>query len=292
MNSPMIFHLEKTNPLQERKRTMKKFTGLLVFGLLLLTSQPSLFSQDAIPDRPSPPRLVNDFAGFLSRDDATYLENKRVEFNNQTSTQITIVTMSDLSGYAISDFAFRLGEKWRVGQEEFDNGIVILIKPKTSSEKGDVFIATGYGLEGAVPDAVAKRIVNAEILPAFRETSYLEGLDNAVDILFELTRGEYSADQYMKDSGEPTAEIGIGFFIFLLIMVSVISRIRRNRHYSPGHSLPLWTALFLAGSGGRSHSGSFGKFSSGSGNFGGFGGGGFGGFGGGSFGGGGAGGSW
>jgi len=292
MNSPMIFHLAKPNSLQERKFTMKKYTAGIVFGLLLLNSPSLLFSQDVIPERPSPPRLVNDFAGFLSREDAVYLENKLVEFNNQTSTQITIVTMNDLSGYAISDFAFRLGEKWGVGQEGFDNGIVILVKPKTSSKKGEVFIATGYGLEGAVPDAVAKRIVNAEILPAFKKTNYLEGLDNSLEILFELTRGEYSPDEYMKESGDPAAEVGIGFFIFLVIMLSVISRMRRNRHYSPGHSLPLWTALFLAGSGGRSHSGSFGKFSSGGGSFGGFGGGGFGGFGGGSFGGGGAGGSW
>lgn len=270
---------------------MKKYTVLLLFGFLV--SSQSLFSQDIIPDRPSPPRLVNDFAGLLSREDAAYLENKLVEFNNQTSNQITVVILSDLSGYAISDFAFRLGEKWGVGQEGFDNGIVILVKPKTASErKGEVFIATGYGLEGAVPDAVAKRIVDAEMLPAFRESNYLEGLNNSVDVLFELTRGEYSPDQYMKDSSEPTAGIGIGFFIFLLIMLSVISRIRRNRHYSPGHSLPFWTAVFLAGSGRRSHSGSFGSFSSGGGSFGGFGGGGFGGFGGGSFGGGGAGGSW
>ncbi len=272
------------------KDRIKKYAIHLVIGVLLLGSPASLFSQDAIPDRPTPPRLVNDFAGILSRDQVAYLENKLVDFANQTSNQITIVTLSDLSGYAISDFAFRLGEKWKVGQEEFDNGIVILVKPKTSSEKGKVFIATGYGLEGAVPDAVAKRIVEAEILPAFRKNNYLEGLDHAVDILFEITRGEYSPDQYMKDSGEPTAEIGIGFFIFLMIMLSIISRIRRNRHYSPGHSLPFWTILFLAGSGGRSHSGNFGRFSSGS--FGGSGGGGFGGFGGGSFGGGGAGGSW
>jgi uncharacterized protein len=271
---------------------MKNYALLLFSGLLLLSSQPSLSGQDVIPARPVPPRLVNDFAGFLSREDATYLENKLLEFNNQTSNQITIVTMTDLSGYAISDFAFRLGEKWGVGQEKFDNGIVILIKPKTSSGKGEVFIATGYGLEGAVPDAVAKRIVEAEILPAFRKGNNLEGLDQAIEILFELTRGEYSPDQYMKDSGNAGTEIGVGFFIFLVILVSIISRTRRNRHFSPGHSLPFWTALFLAGSGGRSHGGNFGKFSSGGGSFGGFGGGGFGGFGGGSFGGGGAGGSW
>jgi uncharacterized protein len=267
-----------------KKLSIKKNMLSLLVGLILLSSNTLLFGQDVIPPSPSPPRLVNDFAEFLSRDEANYLERKLLEFNNETSTQITIVTISNLGGYDISDFAFRLGEKWKVGQEGFDNGIVILVKPKTPTEKGDVFIATGYGLEGAVPDAVAKRIVEAEILPSFRESNYLEGLEKAVTTLFELTRGEFSPDEYMKKSGDSTRSIGIGFFIFLMIFISIISRIRRNRHYSPGHRIPLWTALFLAGSGGRSHSGSFGSFSSG--------GGGFGGFGGGGFGGGGAGGSW
>ena len=267
-----------------KRINMKKYILSLILGLFLIGSNTLLVGQDAIPERPSPPRLVNDFTAFLSADEVNYLERKLLQFNNETSTQITIVTVDDLKGYAISDFAFRLGESWGVGQSGFDNGIVILVKPKTSTEKGDVFIATGYGLEGAVPDAVAKRIVEAEILPSFRNSNNLEGIDNAVTTLFELTRGEYSPDEYMKESGDPTASIGIGFFIFLLIIVSIIQRTRRSRHYSPGHRIPLWTALFLAGSGGRSHSGSFGSFSSGGGSFGGFGGGGFGG--------GGAGGSW
>ena len=255
--------------------------SLLIFCCIGLSQV--LFGQD-IPSPMDPPRLVNDFAGVLTAEEGISLEKRLVTFNNETSTQITFVSISDLQGYAISDFAFRLGEKWGVGQEGFDNGIVIVVKPKTSSEKGEIFIATGYGLEGAVPDVVANRIVRAEILPSFRNGDYLEGLDKAITVLFELTRGEYSPDEYMDESEGPTAAIGMGVFIFIIFIISLIARTQRSRHYSPGHRIPLWTALFLASSSGRSHSGSFGNFSSG--------GGGFGGFGGGSFGGGGAGGSW
>ena len=125
-----------------------------------------------IPERPVPPRLVTDMAGIFSPDKVAQLEKKLVWFNQQTSTQIAIVTVKDLHGYDISDFAFRLGDKWGVGQKGFNNGIVILIKPKTNEEKGRIFIATGYGLEAVVPDAIAKRIVEVEILPEFRKNNY------------------------------------------------------------------------------------------------------------------------
>ena len=266
---------------------MKNYLYLSLLSFILTCSPVIVTGQDVIPGRPDPPRMVNDFADFLTATEEDNLEQKLVAFNNETSTQIAIVTVATLGGYDIADFSFRLGENWGVGQEGFDNGIVILVKPKTDEEKGEVFIATGYGLEGAVPDAIAKRIVEAEILPSFRKGEYFEGLNRAVTTLIELTRGEYTADEYMEKTADNPVPLGIGFFILLIFIVSLLSRIRRGRHYSPRHNIPLWTALFLAGSVGRSHRGSFGSFSSGGGSFGGFGG-----FGGGSFGGGGAGGSW
>lgn len=261
----------------------KYFITTFIFSFL---ASLYLISQD-IPDRPSPPRLVNDAAGFFSVEAVNQLENKLVAFEKQTSTQITIVTLNDLKGYDISDFAFRLGEKWGVGQKGFNNGIVILIKPKTSRSKGRIFIATGYGLEDVVPDAIAKRIVEVEILPEFRNNNFYKGIDNAINTLFALSKGKFTPSEYeQQTSKNNTPAIGLGGFFIFIILMSIIGRLRRARHYSVGHSVPLWTALFLAGSS-RSHGGGFNSFSSGSGSFGGFGG-----FGGGSFGGGGAGGSW
>lgn len=255
------------------------FTGLLLFRMTI-----SGWGQEVIPDQPVPPRLVNDFASFLSVEEVNTLEKKLVEFNNSTSTQIVIVTLNDLGGYEIADFAVRLGEKWGVGQEGFDNGIVILVKPGVQGNKGEVSITTGYGLEGAVPDAVANRIIDIEILPSFREGKYSAGLIDAVNVLIELTKGEYSADEYLDRSGRSGKAIGIFILFAFIFFISFISRIRRGRQYSPGHHIPLWTALFLAGSSSRSFGGGFSNFSSGGGSFGGFGGG--------SFGGGGASGSW
>lgn len=260
---------------------MKLKSALIIFSLLLLTSL--IYGQD-IPGCPKPPRLVNDFSGFLSGNEILQLEKKLISFNNETSTQIAIVIVESLQGYDIADFSFRLGEKWGVGQKGFDNGIVILVKPKRQEGKGEVFIAVGYGLEGVVPDAVSKRIVEAEIIPEFRKGNYYEGLNKAVNILISLTEGEFTADEYNPQSEGEGFAFGTVGIVFLLILFSIIGRFRRARYHSLGHNIPFWTAMFLAGSSGRSHGSNFSNFSSGSGNFGGFGGGGFGG--------GGAGGSW
>ena len=261
-----------------------KIICLSIFSLLTVSG----FSQD-FPEKPYPPRIVNDFANFLSAQEQQALESKLVQFNNETSTQVAIVIVPTLNGYDPSQYAFDLGDKWGIGQKGKNNGILILVKPKIANEKGEVFIATGYGLEGAVPDVLTKRIVENDILPYFRQNQYYQGLDNGINTIISLTKGEFTAEQYQKRT-QGTGPFPIIIVFVIIIIFAFISKIRRARHYAIGHNLPFWIAMGMLASQNRSHSGSFGNFSSGSGGFGG--GGGFGGFGGGSFGGGGAGGSW
>ena len=267
---------------------MKKIIPGLVI-LLTLFATLSVRAQNELPDPMSPPRLVNDFTSFLSQNETLNLEEKLRRFNQQTSTQIYIAIVEDLAGYAPGDYATRLGQKWKVGQSGKDNGILILVKTKTSSSKGEVFISVGYGLEGVVPDAVANRIVDNEVIPAFKQGLNHQGLSQATDILMSITAGEYTADEYVeKTQGSARSRSPIVLFFLIAVFFSFFGgRSRMGRHSSVGRSLPFWMLLGMMGSGGRSHGGSFGNFSSGSGGFGGFGGGG-----GGSFGGGGAGGSW
>jgi uncharacterized protein len=248
---------------------------LLVFLFLLII--PSAQSQD-FPDPKEPPRYVNDFARFFSPTERKKLEKRLVEFEKATSNEIAIITVSSLQGFEPADYAQRIGEKWGVGKEDKDNGIVVLIKPKTASSKGRVFIATGYGMEGAVPDAAAKQIVESEIIPHFKEGEFYEGINSALDVIFELTRGEYTADEYIEQkqlNDTFTLFIIIGFFLLMFALFFF-----RAKRYSATHDVGLWTALMLMSTSGGGRG------------FGGSGGGGFGGFGGGGFGGGGAGGSW
>jgi uncharacterized protein len=259
----------------------------------------SAIAQD-IPDPMSPPRMVNDFSGLLKTADLQKLESKLQSFYFETSTQIYIVIIDDLKGYDISDFAFRLGEKWGVGTKGKDNGIVILLNPSPDRMHGEAFVATGYGLEAAVPDAVANRLVDLEMVPFFKEQKYYEGLDAATNTIIKLTKGEYTAEKYLSSKESASPLVGILLPLIIIIVVFSIFGARKSRYYTAGRSnLPFWLALFLLSGSKNSHKDSFKNFKSGSGSFGGFGGGlgggfggGFGGGGGGHFGGGGAGGRW
>jgi uncharacterized protein len=263
---------------------------LIAFALLIVSSSIT-FAQD-IPDKPNPPRLVNDIAGVMSASQVQYLENKLRHFHDTTSNQIVVLTVKSLNGYDKADFTYRVGEKWKVGQKKFDNGIVLLVKPRYSDrDRGQAYIAVGYGLEPAIPDAITRRIVDNEMIPYFKNNDYFGGIDNATDVLMQLAAGEISAEGYNKATeGSPIATF-LPIIIFILIFI--LMRASRAKSYSMNNrGTSFWTALWLGSMmGGGSRGSGFGGGSSFGG--GGFGGGSsFGGFGGGSFGGGGAGGSW
>jgi len=268
--------------------------SLLTLLVLLVGAQYSSLAQPIIPDRPNPPRLVNDFADILTVGQERTLENRLVAYNDSTSTQITVVTVKSLGGEEASFFAFELGEKWGVGQQEEDNGIVILIAPNERK----TFIATGYGAEGALPDAYSKRIVEDVMLPQFRKGDYFGGITKAVERIKRYLRGEFKATDSEVSELDPMLGLllMLGLFLFFVILFSYIASKQKGGGFTySGKGVkpfngPQW--------GGTSWGGSKGSFGGNFGKGGGFGGGssssggGFGGFGGGSFGGGGAGGSW
>ena len=273
------------------KRINYHLPKILLSGILLLAALTVLAQNNDIPDPMKPPRLVNDYANFFSQTEQYQLEQKLLDYERSTSTQIAVLTVKSLDGYEPNDFATRVLEKWGIGQKGKDNGILILIKPKTADERGEVYIATGYGVEASVTDAQAQRIVDIDILPAFRNGEYYQGIDKAINTLTSIMKGEFTADQYIAqhrgNSGKKTS--GLAVFIIIIIIVLILRGISGgNKHISSRGGLPWWLLLTMLGSGGSR--GSFGDFQSGGGSFGG--GGGFGGFGGGMGGGGGAGGSW
>ena len=226
-------------------------------------------------------RLVNDYAGLFTAEQRSYLEYNLVAFNDSTSNQILIITTPSLDGYDISNYAFEIGEKWGVGRAEHDNGLVIVIKPKNQTP-GQAFIATGYGLEGALPDAVCKEIVDLEMIPHFKKNDYYGGVVAALNIIMPVAAGEYSYQEARDNTGGFIA-LGITLFVVCVFIILAFggNNSKGNNIGGSGGIDPL-TAIWLGSMVGRNHGGSYGNFS----------GGGFGGFGGGSFGGGGAGGSW
>jgi uncharacterized protein len=265
---------------------MMKTGKLLVLWILVLVTG-GLSAQENLPVPATPGSWVNDYANIFSEQEAAQLDQKLSALESRSSTQFFVVTIDQDNGYPASMLAPMIGEAWAVGQKGKDNGAVVLV----DMEAHDVFISTGYGLEEYIPDAIAKRIVEKEIIPEFKKGNYYEGVEAGINVMIDLVDGKFTADEYRKQSsaGEGSA---IGGIVFLMFLFFLVFGARRRRSMGMGRSsLPFWIALGML-SGGRS-SGSWGSFSSGSGRFGG--GGGFGGFsggGGGSFGGGGAGGSW
>lgn len=259
---------------------MRSHTKYILVLLCLMTAVLSY----AIPSRPDPQRLVNDLAQVFTSDQVSRLENTLVAFDDSTSNQIVVVTVKDLEGYDPSEYATRIGLDWGVGSAQFNNGIVLLVKPKTYDSAGQVFIAIGYGLEGAIPDAYAKRIIENELIPNFRLNDYYAGVEAACDVLMKLASGEISEPRGEEEDDALLEIIATLLFIGLLIFIFIIAIGQNddNGHSSGGGRRTIYVGPIITS--GRSYGGGS--------SFGGGFGGGFGGFGGGSFGGGGAGGSW
>jgi uncharacterized protein len=255
---------------------MKKL--VLVLFLTLLYS--AGFSQE-FPAKPN--TLVNDYTGTLSPTQKQQLENKLVAFDDSTSTQIAIAIIKSVGEYDINEYALGLGRSWGVGGAK-NNGVMIVV----SLGDRKISMQTGYGLEGALPDIITKRIIDNEIKPYFKQGDYYSGLEAGTTAIIKYSKGEYKNDnpKAVKKKGTPGA--GLVIIVIIIIIVLIVKKggggggngqVLGSR--GVGSAL-LWGALL--GSSGRNSGSSWGG--------GGSSGGGFGGFGGGSFGGGGSSGSW
>ncbi len=266
---------------------MKQVRILLV--LLLLFNGYGLLAQGIekyMPARPNPPRLVNDFLDILTPAQEEALEKKLVAYDDSTSNQVAVVTIGDIGDYDVVEFAAELGRKWGVGGKDYNNGVVLLILIDKQRNKRKVAIATGYGLEGALPDYTTKEIIETEILPNFKASDIYRGLDEGTDAIIKAAEGTYKAPENYgnrKSSGGGNILVAVIVFIVIMIILSNINRrggggmVSRRGYRRWNDTPPIW--WFPSGGGGGGWGG-------------GGGGGGFGGFGGGSFGGGGSSGSW
>lgn len=254
----------------------------ILFCLALLVSFCAQSQIDkVIPLKPSPPRLVNDLAHVMTPEQVQALEAKLVAYDDSTSNQIAVVTLNTTGDYDIQEVALGILRKWGVGGSR-NNGIVVL----AAIQDRKVFISTGYGLEGAVPDVTAKAIVENDIAPPFREESYYRGFDAATSSLIRAAAGEYKAPAGYASRGQNRGW-SLGKVILILIVIVVLLSMFGGNSGGGGYMSRrgyrgFWGPMILPGGG----------WGSGGGGWSGGSGGGFGGFGGGSGGGGGAGGSW
>jgi uncharacterized protein len=255
---------------QERARESISSFFLLVLLLLMLFAS-SARAAEVMP--PAPPHYFNDYAHVVSPAVAAQLDAELTDFERVTSNQILVAIYPKMqSDSDVADYTVRVAESWRVGQKVKKNGVVLF----AFIQDHQVFIQVGYGLEGALPDATCKEIIDQEITPQFKTGDYDDGFASGVTAIMAATKGEYKGTGRTHAGGAHSVDWGFWIVVGLVVLFALMSR------------------------GGGSGWGGFvggmvlGGMSGGGGGGGGFSGGGGGGFsgGGGSFGGGGAGGSW
>ncbi len=251
---------------------MRKLS-LLIFTLFVTLS---VLGQDILPDNPG--GFVNDYAGMLSTSEVARLEYKLSNYRDTTTNVIAIATVESLQGNSIEEVAILTFSKWKLweGQVgERDNGVLLLISEGDRSFR----IEVGYGLEGAIPDAIANRILNDILTPNFREGNFYAGIDRATDAMMQLAAGEFEGFPERRSTSDESGNIPIDVIIFIIVVIFVlISRGRGGKHGGGKRTLSATDVLFwgsvLGGGPRRGGSSSFGGGNSFGGGFGGFGGGG------------------
>jgi uncharacterized protein len=238
---------------------MRSILRLLLFLVVALIHVVPLNGHTAIPV-PALSGRVNDYGSMISAPVRAELEAKLQQFEAAESTQIVILTIPSLQGDPIENFSIRAVEAWKIGQKGTDNGVLLIV----SRDDRKVRIEVGYGLEGRLTDLLAGRIINDEIVPAFKARQFDEGFTKGVSSIIAAVHGEYKAKPQAKGNGSKPS---FTLLTLILLVIYFISQIFRGHRGGP---------MASGGLGGGFFGGGFGSGGGGGGGFGG-GGGGFGG---------------
>ena len=158
-----------------------------VAGAVLAVAAWAAIPADALLDRLKPDGFVNDFAGILSPAQRQAMEQSVRDLQQKTGVQVAVVTLESLEGGQIDDFAAKLFRRWGIGQKDKNNGVLVLVALKDRKAR----IEVGYDLEPILPDALAGRVLDEELFPAFRQGRHAEGLERGVRRVAEIiTRNE------------------------------------------------------------------------------------------------------
>ena len=291
----MNFLMKLSMAIEGRTATNSLRRGLFAALVLFLALRlPAQSDNDVFPTKPEPAVYVHDYSNWLAPGEKAALEQKLRTYWDSTSTQIVVMIRPDLGDYDKASYAFELGNRWGIGRKDKNNGVVMLIKSEPP-DRG-IFIATGYGTEGALPDITAGRIIRNTIGPYFRQQQYYQGIDAGLNDIIKALAGEFTTDEPEKELSRSVLLVLLIVFLCLFgLMGYVFYRVRKGlgTMYTKDGRLARrkgrnnddgWGGGWWIGGGG------FGGGSSGGGGWGGGSSGGD--FGGGSFGGGGAGGDW
>lgn len=204
---------------------------------------------------PSPPRYFNNYANVVSAGTVDRLNKTLEDFEKQTSSQIVVAVYPKMqTDSSIDDYAQRIFRLWKVGQKDKNNGAILLVFVQDHKMR----IQTGYGLEGALPDSICKRIIDQEIAPRFKQGDFDGGLSAGVTAMLAATKGEYKgngrtvANPYgSSNAGSSTRssqDSPAGFFAIFFLIIMVIIVLAIFSRFRGGGGGGGW--IFLGGGGG------------------------------------------
>lgn len=193
---------------------------------LLLASPLALSAEVAVPVLRSP---VTDLTGTLTGDESAALERKLRAFEARKGSQVAVLLVPTTAPETIEQYAIRVAEQWRIGRKQVDDGVLLLV----AKDDRAVRIEVGYGVEGAIPDVLASRIINQVIVPRFGQGRFAEGIDAGVDRIIALLDGEPLPEVERRQESAPGERFGT-LLPLLLMFVFVGSGIVRRMFGSLG----------------------------------------------------------
>ena len=197
----------------------------------------------------SPPLTgrVNDQAKMLSPDTQQRLEQKLTAFERETSNQIVVLTVPSLQGDDIDQFAIRVAETWKIGQEGRDNGVILIL----AQAERKVRIEVGMGLQGVLPDITASRIIRETMRPYLKSGNFDQGIAVGVDAIIAATKGEFQGDvqPHKKQSAKKSPSIA-SIFLAVAVAAAVVGLFSRYLGGAAGAvGLPLAASMAFPGLG-------------------------------------------
>jgi uncharacterized protein len=253
---------------------VRKYIFLLILSAVCISYSFAQRSQKIEPDI-KVTQYVTDKTGTLTSSQISSLESKLSNFEKETSNQLVVYIISSLNGESLEETSYDIAEKNGIGQKGKNNGVLLFIVMNDRKLR----IEVGYGLEGALPDALAGQIIRKEITPYFKQGKYYEGINAGVDAIISATKGEYTQDKNTSEKNNNDFGVGCcGVPILVLVIFGfmgfsiVMSILRRIFGWGKGSRRSSWwnSGGWSSGSGSSWSSGSsFSGFSGGGGSFGG-----------------------
>ena len=209
---------------------MKRFLSLaFALSSLVITLIPSVsfgYQQVNLPELNS---RVTDLTGTLHGNEANHITSKLETLQSVKGSQLVVVVIPTTGDEDIAQYAIRLAEEWQIGRDKIDDGVILLV----AKDDRKVRIEVAYGLEGAIPDALAKRIIEEIIVPQFRSGDFYHGIDQGVDAIISLINGEQLPVPH-EDDIHPTASNGMTkyltiIFPFAFIFLTVINYFAKKK---------------------------------------------------------------